>query len=385
MTIKKIFAGIAAVFLAVPNAVLTTICFYALIGSLLYIFGAEWSHSVQFWTAATIAIGLTVGEAFVHMDNKDKGTNAMRWIAIMLFVVINVFAGNYRVAESQRQARMDARQLAINDPRWTALDESQKSYEAMNHNRFSGDDAEASAGLERIAKERNSLVQEYVTDSHVAADSGGFAGIGSHWLLNLLWVAINLLYGLAIRVCYEGSDELEETKPFLKPGFYFSRTPLRAGYEKVFASKTSPKTADAVAAQDEETPPKKQVGFHASFDTRERDLQTLKPQQIKSGNLTLAPRAEYRQPSTKPVNVDVNVDKKPQPVDTSDNRSGDGFTAREWAIIRACMDNKHPAGSRFAGRPKFSDVAKMFPKEGGEVISRQYVEKLWKRYEEMAG
>lgn len=301
MGIKKIIAILTAIVLAIPNGILAAICFYALIGNLSYIFGIELNHSATLVIAVMIGAGLTLGEALTHMDAKDKGFNFTKFIALLLFAIINVFAGNYRVAESGRLARMNARQQAENDPRWLALDKAQESYDAMNNNGYRPDDADASAGLERIARERHALTQEYVDDASVNTGNVGILGLGSSWFLNLLWIGINITFGIAIQAAYEGKDERHEAKPFNFGGWYFQRTPLRG------ATNYTVTPAYGQTEQQPETP-KRSPGFHASW--REEYAETAaKPMPIKTGRIDL-PHTPEPEIVERIVYIEVPVEKE---------------------------------------------------------------------------
>jgi hypothetical protein len=376
--IKRVFAMLTALFLSLPNAILTSVCFYALIGNLSYIFGVTYTHEITMWLAAFLGIGLTIAEAMTHMDSKDKGLSLSKITALILFTIINVFAGNYRIAEGQRNARMDARQTAQTDPRWQALDQQEKEISRMLHNKYAGDDAQAAAALDRIAKEREALVAEYVADSHV--QSGFLEGIGSSWFFNLLWITINLAYGIAIRIAYAGNNERETTKPVNLPAMKFRKTLVADDPELPKPQpngKVNSISTNTVPPQPVNTKPRTGIGFHANYVTPLRDEKEIPDVQLTKGKVEIMEDVKTTPPPRQDVKVDVKVDEKPQVKNVKPLK----FTEREMAIIRACKANLYPPDHpTYAGKPHYAKVARQFPKLNDKPISRQYVEQVWKKW-----
>ena len=370
---KKVIGIISALFLAIPNGILTAICFFALIGNLAYIFGVSVSGWIHLGISIFIGVGLTLNEAMTHMDAKDKGYTIQKTVVLLLFTIINVFAGNYRVEESHRQARMDARQLAQNDPRWLQYDKEQASYETMMNNRYAGDDAKATEGMAQVAESRNALVQEYVEDSHVSAGSVGVMGLGSSWFLNLLWVTINIAFGLAVRIAYPGNDEEEETKPFNTPALAFKKTSVRA---------PAAPTSTIVTAQGqtiEQTKKPQGIGFHASW--RESDLPRQSHKDLPVGFTSPAPAD--REVETRIVYVDRIKDgehtntviKKKPDLNKANNRLKEITDKKHLQVVELLIDNK--------SLPKDERL------KNGEIAKRvgypdaTYISKIKKKYKDV--
>lgn len=359
---KKVIGIISALFLAIPNGILTAICFFALIGNLAYIFGVSVSGWIHLGISIFIGVGLTLNEAMTHMDAKDKGYTIQKTVVLLLFTIINVFAGNYRVEESHRQARMDARQQAQNDPRWQQYDKEQASYETMMNNRYAGDDAKATEGMAQVAESRNALVQEYVEDSHVSAGSVGVMGLGSSWFLNLLWITINIAFGLAVRIAYKGNDEVEETKPFNTPALAFKKTSVRA------PAATTTATVTAQGQTVEQTKKPQGIGFHASW--RESDLPRQNNKDLPVGFTSPAP--SDRDVETRIVYVDRV--KNGEHTNTVINNKPDmkALNRKSRATAAAKKEaNIEKAKALNASGKKVSEIAKMMDKS--ETTIRSYL------------
>lgn len=215
---KKAFAFLTAVLTGIPNAGLTMIFFFVLIGNLSNFMNAEIAIILHWALAILIGIGFVTGEGLVHMDSKDKGFNFTMFTVLIAMGLINIGAGHFRADESARLMRSDARILVKNDPRFTEL-QKEKEYLQKNvlNDGLAANDAAAMKRMEKIDADINKLSGEYVGDAHVSH-------MQHNGLISIFFVAVNLLFGLAVRTFYQEKDQ---PLPFRLPAFWFTKPKWR--------------------------------------------------------------------------------------------------------------------------------------------------------------
>lgn len=254
---KKAFAFITAILTGIPNAGLTMIFFFVLIGNLSNFMDAEIAFLLHWSLAIFIGIGFVTGEGLVHMDSKDKGFNFTMFIVLMAMGLINIGAGHFRADESARLMRSDARILVKTDPRFAELQKEKENLQSnVLNDGFAANDAAAMKRMKQIDDNMNNLAGEYVGDAHVnkMQHSG---------LISIFFVAVNILFGLSVRTFYQEKDQ---PLPFRMPAFWFTKPKWR--FESTDQAEAEPEYNNDY----EETKPTLIPGFQAKHSKTPRKM-----------------------------------------------------------------------------------------------------------------
>lgn len=211
---KSKFAAITAVLTGIPNAGLTMIFFFVLIGNLSNFISVDIANILRWILAIFIGVGFVTGEGLVHMDSKDKGFNLTLFVILVAMGLINVGAGHFRADEAARIMRSDARILVKEDPRFIELSrEKEHLQKNVLDDGSAANDAMAMERMREIDTELQRLSQEYVGDAHVSH-------VQHSGLISIFFVALNLVFGVSVRTWY---NEQDEVRPFRMPSFWFIR------------------------------------------------------------------------------------------------------------------------------------------------------------------
>lgn len=208
MDTKKL-ARIGVILLAIPNALLTAVFFFILIGSLDYVFGGDWGYDITLGAAALLGIGFTIAETVgnVKADRAKKaGKNVSMWFSFILILIAatNWGAGMYRSKDNAREKGVEAKGKVTENPRYRELQKENDYLQAhVLNDGFVGNDQIAINRQREISAEMGMIEKEYVQSANIL-NSGGKWGI----VLSLAFVIINLVYGLLVREAF--SDEEEE-------------------------------------------------------------------------------------------------------------------------------------------------------------------------------
>lgn len=219
MNMKKL-AMIGVILLAIPNAILTAVFFFILIGSLDYVFGGEWGYDVTLASVALLGIGFTIAETVgnVKADSAKKtGNSVSMWFIFILILIAatNWGAGMYRSKDNAREKGVEAKGKVIDNPRYQELQKENQYLQAhVLNDGFVGNDQMAITRQKEISAEMNMIEKEYVQSANIL-NSGGKWGI----VISLAFVIINLVYGLLVREAFseEYPHRITENRKVSRP------------------------------------------------------------------------------------------------------------------------------------------------------------------------
>jgi len=207
MDTKKL-AKVGVILLAIPNALLTAVFFFILIGSLDYVFGGDWGYDITLGAAALLGIGFTIAETVgnVKADRAKKaGKNVSMWFSFILILIAatNWGAGMYRSKDNAREKGVEAKGKVTENPRYRELQKENDYLQAhVLNDGYVGNDQMAINRQREISAEMGMIEKEYVQSANIL-NSGGKWGI----LISLAFVIINLVYGLLVREAFSNEEE----------------------------------------------------------------------------------------------------------------------------------------------------------------------------------
>lgn len=199
---KHSFAKWGVIILFPPNALLTAIFFFLLIGNLSAIFGVEYGWMISLIISLMLGVGLVVGETVGHLTNAEKNEHSPGiYLILILLAATNWGAGVYRSADNARERSMTAiSRDAKDDVRYKSLLKEKENLEVnVLNDRREGNDIRAIDRQEKINEELKEIEDKYSTKASLL-------NAGGKWnlIISLAFIVINLVYGLCVKAAYEG-------------------------------------------------------------------------------------------------------------------------------------------------------------------------------------
>lgn len=195
--------------LAIPNALLTAVFFFILIGSLDYVFGVDWGHTITILLSILLGVAFTIGETIGNIQSanaKKEGSGASKWLILVLILIActNWGAGMFRSKDNAREKGVEAKGKVTGNPRYLELQKENEYLQAhVLNDGFVGNDALAIDRQREIAAEMNVIEKEYVQSANIL-NSGGKWGV----FLSLAFVVINIVYSLLVQAAFTDKDSV---------------------------------------------------------------------------------------------------------------------------------------------------------------------------------
>lgn len=209
-------AFLGAFVLSIPNAALSAIFFMIAIGSLEFYFPGYGSQ-ILMAISILLGVGFVIGESIANILAADKGSVKAAGVAVFFVLLlcgyVNIGAGNYRLKDTARQAANSAVLSVTSDPRWQVLEDERIKQLGILYNGKKFDDKDAQIALDRIAKDRQALIDEYRENSHVE-NLGKISELntiddviqfvfGNSKAFAFALIAVNLIFGLCVQTAWK--------------------------------------------------------------------------------------------------------------------------------------------------------------------------------------
>lgn len=200
---RHTFAKWGVVILFPPNALLTAIFFFLLLGNLSAVFGNDWGFMASMAISLMLGVGLVIGETVAHLTNAENKEHSVGvYFILFLLAATNWGAGVYRSADNAREQSVAAiSQSAKDDKRYQSL-QSEKDHLQKNvlDDGIEKNDAKAMDRMKEINTEMESIEDKYASKANLLT-------VGGKWnlLISLAFIVINLVYGLCVKAAYDGS------------------------------------------------------------------------------------------------------------------------------------------------------------------------------------